>query len=192
MKLVVGLGNPGKKYEETRHNVGFEVLDRLAAECSADPPRNKFDGVLRQCRLGGDSARLLAPHTYMNLSGGSVLAAVDFYKLSLAELIVVCDDFNLPVGRLRIRASGSDGGQKGLADIARRLGSNGFARLRIGIGPVPDRWNAADFVLGKFTKAERPEIDLQVARATDAVRTWAAEGVDEAMCRYNGGADSGN
>lgn len=189
MKLVVGLGNPGKKYEGTRHNVGFEVLDRLAAESGADPPREKFGGVVRQCRLGGESAVLLAPHTYMNLSGGSVLAAVDFYKLDLAELIVVCDDFNLPVGRLRIRPGGSDGGQKGLADIARRLGSRDYARLRIGIGPVPDRWDAADFVLGKFAAAERTEIDLQVARAVDAVRAWSESGVDEAMCRYNGAGD---
>ncbi|MAT72279.1 MAG: aminoacyl-tRNA hydrolase [Planctomycetaceae bacterium] len=188
MKLVVGLGNPGRKYEGTRHNVGFEVLDRLAAETAADPPREKFNGITRQCRLGGESALLLAPHTYMNLSGSSVLAAVDFYKLDIAEVMVVCDDFNLPVGRLRIRATGSDGGQKGLADIARRLGSTDYARLRIGIGPVPDRWDAADFVLGKFAAAERTEMDLQVARATDAVRTWAADGVHEAMSRYNGAA----
>ncbi|MBX3424850.1 MAG: aminoacyl-tRNA hydrolase [Pirellulales bacterium] len=186
MKLIVGLGNPGKKYDGTRHNVGFEVLDRLAAESLADPPQNRFDGAVRQCRIGSESVLLLAPHTYMNLSGGSVLAAVDFYKLAPADLLVVCDDFNLPVGSLRLRPRGTEGGQRGLADVIRRLGTNEFARLRIGIGPVPERWNPADFVLGKFTADERPEMDLQVARAVDAAKCWATAGVDEAMCRFNG------
>lgn len=186
MKLIVGLGNPGKKYEGTRHNVGFEVLDRMAVELLADPPLTRFDGVLRQCRIASESALLLAPHTFMNLSGSCVLAAVDFYKLTPGEVLVVCDDFNIPAGTLRLRPRGTEGGQKGLADVIRRLGTNEIPRLRIGIGPVPDRWDAADFVLGRFTSAERGEMDLQIARAVDAVKCWVVAGIDEAMCRFNG------
>jgi PTH1 family peptidyl-tRNA hydrolase len=186
MKLIVGLGNPGKRYEGTRHNVGVEVVERLARECGADPPRPKFDGDIRECVLGGQKSLLLMPLTFMNLSGGSVRKAFDFYQVALEDLLVVCDEFQLPTGQLRLRKQGTDGGHNGLADVIRVLGTNEFSRLRIGIGPVPDRWDPADFVLGKFTAAERGEIDLQVARAADAVKLWAAEGVTSAMNRYNG------
>jgi PTH1 family peptidyl-tRNA hydrolase len=121
----------------------------------------------------------------MNRSGNSVRKAVDFYQVDLEDLLVVCDEFQLPTGQLRLRAAGSDGGHNGLADVVRTLRTNEFSRLRIGIGPVPDRWDPADFVLGKFTAAERGEIDLQVARAADAVKLWAAEGVTSAMNEFN-------
>lgn len=185
MKLVVGLGNPGAKYEGTRHNVGFEVVERLVAETGAAAPRPKFDGDLWECSLGGEKSLLLEPRTFMNRSGGSVRKAIDFFQIPTENLLVVCDDFNLPLGQLRIRSAGSDGGQNGLADVIRTLGTDGFARLRIGIGPVPERWNPADFVLGKFTKGERPEIDLQIARAADAVKMWASEGVASTANMYN-------
>ena len=188
MKLVVGLGNPGKKYEGTRHNVGFEAIERLARECGAQPARSKFDGNLWECTLGAERALLLLPQTFMNRSGGSVRKAVDFYQIPSADLLVVCDDFNLPLGQLRIRTAGSDGGQNGLADVIRCLGTNEFARLRIGIGPTPDRWDPADFVLGKFTAAERETIDVDVARATDAVHVWATAGAPQAMNQFNGKA----
>jgi PTH1 family peptidyl-tRNA hydrolase len=186
MKLVVGLGNPGRKYEGTRHNVGFEVLARLARECDASPPRRKFDGELSECQLGGEKALLLAPQTFMNRSGLSVRQAFDFYQVGLEDLLVVCDEFQLPVGQLRLRPQGTDGGQNGLADVIRTLGTREFPRLRIGIGPVPDRWNPADFVLGKFTSSEREIIDVEIARAADAVKLWASEGVAAAMNKYNG------
>lgn len=186
MKLVVGLGNPGKKYEGTRHNVGFEVVDRLARETGAGPPRPKFDGDVWECQLGGERALLVEPRTFMNLSGSCVRKAVDFYQVEPADVLVVCDEFQLPVGELRLRPQGSDGGHNGLADVIRTLGTNEFSRLRIGVGPVPERWNAADFVLGKFAKDERGEIDLQVARAADAVQCWAAFGVTVAMNKFNG------
>jgi peptidyl-tRNA hydrolase, PTH1 family len=186
MKLVVGLGNPGNKYEGTRHNVGFEAIDRLAREFQAASPREKFDGKVWECVLEGEKSLLLEPETFMNRSGGSVRKALDFYQIPLDELLVVCDDFNLPLGQLRIRSSGSDGGQNGLADVIRCLGTQEFARLRIGIGPVPPRWDPADFVLGKFTADQRGEIDLQVARAADAVRMWVAEGVTPTANRFNG------
>jgi PTH1 family peptidyl-tRNA hydrolase len=188
MKLVVGLGNPGKKYEGTRHNVGFEVLARLARECGADPPRKKFDGELCECPLGDEKALLLAPQTFMNRSGSSVRQALDFYQATYEDLLVICDEFQLPVGQLRMRPQGTDGGQNGLADVIRALGTREFARLRVGIGPVPDRWDPVDFVLGKFTASEREIIDVEIARAVDAVKLWASEGAAVAMNKFNGKA----
>jgi PTH1 family peptidyl-tRNA hydrolase len=185
MKLIVGLGNPGAKYQGTRHNVGFDAIDRLARESAAGPPRPKFEGDLWECTLADRKILLLEPQTFMNRSGSSVRKAIDFYQIPNEDLIVVCDDFNLPLGQLRIRAAGSDGGQNGLADVIRTLGTQEFARLRIGIGPVPPRWNPADFVLGKFTAQERPEIELQVARAADAAKWWVAEGVTSAANKFN-------
>ena len=186
MKLVVGLGNPGKKYEQTRHNVGFELLATLAGELAADPPRKKFEGELCEAVVDLEKVLLLAPHTYMNCSGRSVRQAVDFYKLQTDDVLVVCDDFNLPLGELRMRARGSDGGQKGLADICRQLGGNEVARLRIGIGPAPERIDAADFVLSRFNRSEREIIDRQVGRAAEAAETWIRQGVDAAMNQFNG------
>ncbi|HYO25381.1 MAG TPA: aminoacyl-tRNA hydrolase [Lacipirellulaceae bacterium] len=186
MKLVVGLGNPGKKYEGTRHNVGFEAVARLARECGATAPRKKFDGEVCECPLGGEKALLLAPQTFMNRSGSSVRQALDFYQVAYEDLLVICDEFQLPVGQVRLKPQGSDGGQNGLADVIRALGTKEFPRLRIGIGPVPDRWNPADFVLGKFTAGEREIIDVEIARAADAVKLWASEGLAPAMNKYNG------
>ena len=185
MKLIVGLGNPGRKYEQTRHNIGYEVIRRLAQQAGAGTSRGRFDGELLDVQLPSGRALLLMPHTFMNLSGQSVRQAVDFYKLPTEDLLVVCDDFHLTFGNLRLRPSGSDGGQKGLADIIRRLGTNQFARLRVGIGPVPEQWNPADFVLSKFAGEEGKELDPLVARAAEAVGVWAAEGVDVAMNRFN-------
>jgi len=147
MKLVVGLGNPGRKYEGTRHNVGFDCLAKLAGRLPAAPVKQKFQGELIEAEIGGERVLLLCPLTYMNLSGGSVLAARDFYKIKENDILVVCDDFHLPLAKLRFRAKGSAGGQKGLADILRRLGTENIARLRIGIGEPPPQWNVADYVL---------------------------------------------
>jgi len=121
----------------------------------------------------------------MNLSGRSAQAAVAFYQAPLADVLVICDDFNLPLGRLRFRSEGSAGGQKGLGDIIRRLSSEQVNRLRLGIGPVPGEWDAADFVLGKFDKDERPEIDETILRAADGVECWVAEGIAASMNRFN-------
>jgi PTH1 family peptidyl-tRNA hydrolase len=185
MKLIVGLGNVGRKYVDTRHNVGFRVLDVLARRWSADPPRDKFDGSLAEAAVNGERVLLLWPHTLMNRSGQSVWQAVDFFKLPLAELLVICDDFNLPLGKLRLRREGSAGGQKGLADIANRLGTEEFSRLRLGIGPVPDRWDAADFVLGRFDANEKDAIEDAIARAADAAECWVKEGIATAMNQFN-------
>ena len=128
---------------------------------------------------------LLQPHTLMNRSGQSVRKAFDFYKIQTEDLLVACDDFHLPVGTIRFRARGSDGGQKGLADVIQKLGTDEVPRLRIGVGPVPERWDKADFVLGKFTADESELIKATLRRAADGAETWAAEGIDAAMNRFN-------
>ena len=185
MKLIVGLGNIGRKYEKTRHNIGFEVLDALAARCPGASAKEKFDGRLMDVTIAAERSLLLWPYTLMNRSGQSAKAAADFYQILPADLLVVCDDFNLPLGKLRLRSSGSAGGQKGLEDIIKRLGTDEFSRLRIGIGPVPDSWDAADFVLGKFGPSDKPIVDESIDRAVDAVECWVAEGIAVAMNRFN-------
>jgi len=186
MKLVVGLGNPGRRYEGTRHNVGFIVVGQVAKKHSVGTVRERFQGETIDADLDGEKALLLTPSTFMNLSGSSVLAARDFYKIPTEEIPVVCDDLNLPLAKLRLRAGGSAGGQKGLEDIIRRLGTDAFARLRIGIGSPPNGWNWADFVLSKFHKDELPDMELAAARSVEAVEVWAREGIQAAMNRYNG------
>jgi PTH1 family peptidyl-tRNA hydrolase len=185
MKMIVGLGNPGSKYENTRHNIGFEVIGELARRWQADRFREKHQALLTEASYAGEKVLLVAPQTYMNLSGVSVRLVSDFYKLPPADLLVVCDDFNLPLGTLRTRVRGSAGGQNGLDNIIQQLGSQDFARLRIGIGPVPERWNPADFVLGKFPKDEIELADASARRAADAVECWIADGVTETMNQYN-------
>jgi len=193
MKLVVGLGNPGRKYEGTRHNIGFAVVREVARRHAAGQPKTSFQAEVIEAALPTKSAGatekekvlLLLPQTFMNLSGNSVGAARDFYKLTNEDVLIVCDDFNLPLAKLRLRAAGSAGGQKGLADVIRRLGTDEVPRLRIGVGPVPDHWDPVDFVLGKFTAAESTEIALTIQRAADAVVDWANEGLAACMNRYN-------
>ena len=185
MKLVVGLGNPGRKYAGTRHNVGWQVLAELAKRHAASRPREKFHGELAEARIGEEAVYLLCPMTYMNESGKSVAAAVEFYKLELADLLVVCDDINLPIAKLRFRIKGSAGGQKGLNDILKRLATDEAPRLRIGVGSPPPGWDAADYVLGKFTADETPQIEEAVVKAADAVEVWVKEGAANCMNRYN-------
>jgi|SRR6185295_10970809 len=184
MKLVVGLGNPGRKYQGTRHNIGFAVLDQLRDRHGVGKAKNDFQGEVAEANLQGEKTLLLWPHTFMNLSGGSVLAARDFYKLDNQDVLVVCDDLNLPLGKLRIRASGTSGGQKGLEDIIRRLGSQEIPRLRIGIDAPT--FDAADYVLSKFKKDELDTIEDAVQRAGDAVLAWVQLGINECMTRFNG------
>lgn len=185
MKLVVGLGNPGQKYVGTRHNIGWDVLAEVARRHATAKPKVRFRGEVVEASLGGSSALLLCPHTYMNRSGASVLAACDFYKLELEDVLIVCDDFNLALARLRVRGGGSAGGQNGLADVIRCLGSDQVPRLRFGVGSPPAAWNAADFVLSKFNKNERSDVELAVGRAADAVEVWAQSGVETCMNQFN-------
>ena len=184
-KLVVGLGNPGSKYDGTRHNIGFDVVDRLAQGGLGTKFSRRFEGQVAEVEIDFRRVLLLKPETFMNLSGRSVVPALRFYKLEPADLLVICDDLNLPLGKLRIRKGGSDGGQKGLRDISAQLGSDDYARLRVGIGergPI----DAADFVLSRFRPAERPIIDDALIAATQAVAVWVSQGPDAAMNRFNG------
>ena len=185
MKLIVGLGNPGAQYKSTRHNVGFEVAARLAKQFASDSPRARFQGEAAEATIAGHKALLLTPLTYMNLSGASVLAARDFYKIELPDILIVCDDFNLPLAKLRLRAKGTAGGQNGLANILERLGTDEVPRLRIGIGPVPAGRDAAAFVLGRFTKDEQPVIAEALDKAAQAAAAWVESGIAEAMNKYN-------
>jgi peptidyl-tRNA hydrolase, PTH1 family len=187
MKLIVGLGNPGNKYADTRHNVGFHVIAELTKRCGGSLGRGRFQGEMNEARVEGQTCWWLRPHTYMNHSGRSVLEARDFYKVDNADLLVICDDFALPLGKLRVRTKGSAGGQKGLDDIINRLGTDEIPRLRIGIGPVPPQWDPADFVLGKFTKDEIPIINESIRRSADAVAIWVRDGVQSCMNQFNAG-----
>jgi peptidyl-tRNA hydrolase, PTH1 family len=185
IKLVVGLGNPGSKYLGTRHNIGFDLVDRLAQGGSPATFANKFEGQQAEIEIDFRRVLLLKPQTFMNLSGRSVGQAVRFFKLPVTDLLVVCDDLSLPVGKLRLRHGGSDGGQKGLRDIAAHLGTDQFPRLRIGIGENAGV-DAADYVLSRFRSTERNAIDDALILASQAVVVWVTQGIDATMNRFNG------
>lgn len=188
MKVIVGLGNPGPKYAGTRHNVGFEVVDYLAGAPGVGPFRSKFEAQVAEAREGSEIVLYVKPETYMNLSGQAVRAVLDFYKVPTADLLVVCDDFNLPLGKLRVRANGSAGGQNGLKSIQQMLGTDAYPRLRIGVGS-PNPGEAVDHVLGKWRPAEKAAVEAAVARAGQAVLTFIAQGVEVCMNRFNAGEE---
>ena len=188
MKLVVGLGNPGRQYNGTRHNVGFEVIDRLAGRYGLRS-KEKFFGYWYELRNDREPAGLLKPLTYMNLSGRSVRAACDFYRLDPSSVLVVCDDFQLDVARLRFRRGGSAGGQKGLANIIQQMGTEAVPRLRVGIGVPPQPWDRVDYVLGRFDSDQQQEMQRTWGRTGDAVEDWIAHGTDFCMNKYNARGD---
>ena len=198
MKLVIGLGNPGRDYVGTRHNVGFELVDQLAnrlgwigSAAQFDTlARTKFealalDGVVTLQGGGSDKMLLLKPMTYMNLSGRTVQAAMSFYQLTPADVMIVLDDIALPAGRIRVRGGGSSGGHNGLKDIERALGTSRYPRLRIGVDSPPPRVPQRDYVLGKFTPAQRTLVDPALGRAAGAVLTWIDKGIESAMSLFN-------
>jgi PTH1 family peptidyl-tRNA hydrolase len=187
MKVVVGLGNPGKQYHGTRHNVGYAVVDGLAASPTSGRFQSRFAAQVAELLEGEQKVLLVKPETFMNLSGRSVRQVVDFYQLDLADLLVVCDDVNLPLGKLRIRAKGSHGGHNGLRDIQNHLGTIEYARLRIGVDAA-DEGELVDHVLGRFRPSERPVIDEAIALAIQAVSVWSQQGLDVCMNRYNAGS----
>ena len=158
MKIVVGLGNPGREYDGTRHNVGFEVLALIAQRFDVGRPKAKFKAEVAEVSIKNQKTILLSPLTYMNLSGQSVRAALDFYKLPLSDVLVICDDINLEVAKLRFRPSGSAGGQNGLKNIIQQLGSQDFGRLRVGVGKTPPNWNASDFDAHLILPAPRSHV----------------------------------
>lgn len=187
MKLIVGLGNPGTQYAQTRHNVGFMVLERLASRHGLldEKPRSRFHAAVLEGRVASQRCMLMQPMTYMNRSGLAVGEAMKFYKLDpAADLIVVVDDIALPAGRIRLRAGGSAGGHNGLSDIERVLATRDYPRLRVGIDP-PGRVPQVDYVLGRFSPEQKPRIDEAVDLSCDAIETWLNDGIDQAMTRYN-------
>lgn len=195
LRLVVGLGNPGKEYEKTRHNVGFEVIDTLSEQLDIKVRRKKFGGLVGEGVCGNDKLILLKPLSYMNRSGQVLATVVGFYKIELENLLVVSDDMALETGRIRLRPQGSSGGQKGLADIIQKLGSQDFCRLRIGIGaPIGD---PVGYVLGRPGTHDRKLIETAIAGAADAVKCWLDFGIDKTMNEFNqsnnlDGCESGN
>lgn len=186
MKVIVGLGNPGPKYAGTRHNIGFDVIDYLAAGPGVGGSREKFEALISELKEGDETVLLVKPLTFMNLSGRAVRAILDFYKLPVESVLVVCDDLNLPLGKLRIRAKGSHGGQNGLRNIQEQLGTDAYCRLRVGLGQ-PTVGDTVDFVLGKFKPGEKKAADDAIALAAQAALVWAKQGAEAAMNRFNGG-----
>lgn len=186
MYLIVGLGNPGKEYEGTRHNVGFEVMDVLADSLFASVEEKKFKGFYGKAVAGGEKAILLKPQTYMNLSGESVRAAADFYKIEPSHIIVVYDDISLEPGQLRIRTKGSAGGHNGIKNIIAHLGTQEFPRVKVGVGNKPPRMDLADYVLSRFSREEQGTMKEAYKEAAQAVEYMIREGAAAAMNRFNG------
>ena len=186
MYIIVGLGNPGSRYEGTRHNMGFDVIDRLITINNIPQAGRKFHAVYGTGIIGGQKVVLAKPVTYMNLSGTSVRELMDFYKIDPThELIVISDDIDLEPGRIRIRKKGSAGGQNGLKHIIQCIGTQDFIRVRVGTGAKPQDWELADWVLSRFPKEERTQVDDAIIRAAEAVETIVTDGIDAAMNRYN-------
>lgn len=183
MKLVVGLGNPGPKYKGTRHNVGFDVIDELAARSDLSLTAEKFHGFFGEIRIGDERVILLKPTTLMNRSGQAAMAVGRFYKLELDDLMVIFDDHALPLGQFRMRMKGSAGSHNGMGDVINRLGSEEICRIRIGIGEPMG--SATSFVLGRFLPEERAVIEPACRLAADAVQHWVVRGPELTMTRYN-------
>ena len=182
--MIVGLGNPGIEYQFTPHNMGFLTIDRLADELKVEVRNRNCKALTARAAIGDEQVLLAKPETFMNLSGRCVRQALDFYQVPLEELLVVCDDFNLPLGKLRFRPHGTHGGHNGLRDIQQHLGTAEYTRLRIGVGAPPEE-GAVDHVLSRFRPAERPVIDDALAAATQAVVYWIHHGIEKAMNQYN-------
>jgi PTH1 family peptidyl-tRNA hydrolase len=188
MKLIVGLGNPGSEYEKTRHNAGFLALDRVADRHARGAlPRSKHNSLLQEATIGGERVILLKPLTFMNRCGSAVAEVLGFYKMSAAgDLLVLVDDYALPLGAIRLRGEGSAGGHNGLSDIERALGTNIYPRLRIGIDPPPANYDdPADWVLGRFTDEQSRALGPALDKAADAVEVFIGKGVSAAMNRFN-------
>ena len=184
MKLIVGLGNPGKEYAGTRHNCGFMVIDRLASKLNVDVDQNKFKGLYAKVKYHGEDIILLKPQTYMNLSGESVNAVMNFFKIDKEDLLVIYDDLDMPVGKLRLRKTGSAGGHNGIKNIIAHLNSQDFKRIRVGI----DRhkyMNVADYVLSRFSKVESEAIEQGIENAANAVLDYLDNDFNHAMTYYN-------
>ena len=186
MYIIVGLGNPGREYQNTRHNIGFQVIDAIAEKNNISVKEKKYKALIGKGVVAGQKVLLVKPQTYMNLSGESVREVIDYYKIDeKEELIVISDDISLDVGQIRIRKKGSAGGHNGLKNIILHLGHDQFERIKMGVGEKPQGYDLADYVLGHFTQMEQEILQDSIARAVQAVETIMTDGVDQAMNRYN-------
>jgi len=188
MKLICGLGNPGREYERHRHNIGFMVVEALLPRARGELNQEKFQAKVGQGTLGGERILFVEPQTYMNLSGRSLAEAARFYKVAVEDILVIHDELDLPFGRLQLKAGGGTGGHNGLKSSVQSLGADGFIRLRFGIGK-PEGPNAkervAGYVLSNFDDGERRQLEELIGRASDIAETWAREGLATAMNRFN-------
>lgn len=184
VKLIVGLGNPGRQYQDSRHNLGFRVVDGLAQNWRIEVASKKHKGLYGRGRWQDHSVLLLKPQTYMNRSGQSVLSAMSFYKILPSDIFVILDDLALPLGHLRIRPQGSAGGHNGLKDIMKHLGRDDFCRLRIGIGAAQNG-QAVEHVLSSFVEDETQKVENAVRQATECVECWLEKGIQATMTKYN-------
>lgn len=185
MKLVVGLGNPGEAYEATRHNLGFMILDRLASRHGIAVDVKKKKSMIGRFRIGKQRLMLLKPQTFVNLSGEAVLYMASFLRIMPENIVVVCDDVNLPLGKIRVRKYGSSGGHNGIKSLIQFLKSDNFPRIRVGIGQPESSQRLEQFVLGKFQKEELKELDIAIDHACDAIEMIAQGQVEEAMNQFN-------
>ncbi len=185
MKLVVGLGNPGAEYRETRHNIGFLVVDELARRWRIDSWREQFEALAVKTRVGDEAVVLAKPLTFMNLSGQAVAGLAGFYKIEPADVLVVTDDVALPLGRLRARREGGAGGHNGLKSLIQHLGTQAFPRVRVGVGRGDSRRDLADHVLGRFEAGERETVSAAVLRAADATEAFISDGIERVMNVFN-------
>ena len=183
--LLAGLGNPGAQYERTRHNAGFMVLDRAAQAWGAEWKAWRNLGVFAKVSVAGCEVFLLKPSTYMNESGRAVSSLARFYKIPPQNCLICFDDVSLDIGKLRLRANGSAGGQKGMKSVIEQFGTQDIARLRVGIGPKPEKFDLANFVLSNFPKAEQPALDGALNRAVEALEVYLKDGLEKAMNRFN-------
>ncbi|MDR7002287.1 aminoacyl-tRNA hydrolase [Neobacillus niacini] len=185
MKLMVGLGNPGKQYEHTRHNVGFDVIDELARRFDIRLDQSKLKGLYGIGFYKGDKVLLLKPLTYMNLSGESIRAVMDYYDIDLEDLLVIYDDLDLPVGKIRLRQKGSAGGHNGIKSTVAHLGTQQFNRIRIGIDRPQNGMSVPDYVLGRFHKEEQPQVQEVVQKSVDACEAWLEKPFIQVMNDFN-------
>ncbi|WP_070001081.1 aminoacyl-tRNA hydrolase [Cellulosilyticum sp. I15G10I2] len=185
MKLIVGLGNPGMEYAVTRHNIGFQAIDTLAEVYNISVQRNKFKALIGEGTIKGERMILMKPQTYMNLSGEAIRQCMDWNKLTKDDIIVIYDDVSLEVAQLRIRKTGSAGGHNGIKSIINHLGSQDFARIKVGVGQKPPGWDLANYVLGRFTEEEMKAMGPKLKDIVKAVEVMLESGIDQAMNQYN-------
>lgn len=185
MKLVIGLGNPGEKYKETRHNVGFMVIDQLAEKWQISLNETKFQAIFGSTQVNGEKVYLLKPLTYMNLSGEAVRPFIDYFKININDLVVIYDDLDLPVGKIRLRLKGGHGGHNGIKSLIAHLGTNEFKRIRIGIDRPQSSERVVDYVLGKFRESDQIPLKNAIDKAQEACHYWLTHDFIDVMNKYN-------